>query len=193
MADANLLSRIKLGTKNEKLVKWPGSEELVAMHVLSLQERQEAAFATERHFKSSSVEVNLATAPDYDEEKAIQLLWRALRDPKTQEQLCKPIDTFRALINREEKGALIDEYLTFERDCAPSPDNLTDDEFDRFIAEVKKTPDETLSGSYSTALLKKLCMSLVSQLAIALSPNLSGSPTSKLQSSSVAKTQAGNR
>jgi hypothetical protein len=193
VADSNLLSRIKLGTANTKMVKWPGSEELVSLRILSLQERQEAGFATERHFKTSGIDLNMATAPDYDEEKAVQMLWRALRDPNGNVPLCKSIGEFRCALTREDKTTLIDEYLTFERDCAPSPDNLTEDEFDQFVSELKKTPDEILSGNYSTSMLKKLCRSLASQLAIALSRNFSGSATPETQSSSNATIPDGNQ
>jgi hypothetical protein len=193
VADSNLLSRIKLGTSNAKLVKWPGSEELVSLRILSLQERQEAGFATERHFKTSGIDLNMATATDYDEEKAIQMLWRALKDPKENAPLCKDIGGFRCALTREEKTTLIDEYLTFERDCAPSPENLTAEEFDLFVSEVKKTPEEMLSASYSTSMLKKLCKSLASQLAIALSRNSSGSAAQGTLSNSDATTQDGNQ
>ena len=193
MSDLSLLSRIKLGAANTKLVKWPGTDELVTLRVLSIQERQEAAFATERHFKTSGIDVSLATAGDYDEEKSVQLLYRALKAPKDNVPVAKTIGEFRAALSREEKGALIDEYLTFERDCAPSPDNLTEDEFDKLLTEVKKNAQEMLSASYSTGMLKRLCTSLVNQLATVQSHNSSGSEKLRLQSSSDEPTPPGKR
>jgi hypothetical protein len=192
MPESSLLSRIKLGTANTRLVKWPGTDQLVTLRILSLQERQEAAFATERHFKTSGVDVNLATASTYEEEQATQTLYRALRDPAVNAPVAKTISEFRAAVTREEKGALIDEYLAFERDCAPSPENLTADEFDKFLTEVKKNAAEMLSASYSTSMLKKLCTSLVSQLAIALSHSSSGLTESHVQSDSSELIQTGN-
>jgi len=160
---SDLLAKLKLGAKNVKLLSWPGTEVKVVLRVLNQQDFQEAAFAAERLFKSEKIETNLMTADEYENEKALQILFRALRDPQDQDKpIANTITEFRRAITREEKKILIDEYLGFESECSPAPDNLSNDEFDKVLSDVKKKPQETISGITSMSMLKKLLLIMVS-------------------------------
>lgn len=159
----SLLERIKSGSKNHKLIYWPGNKEQVIIKVLSVQERQEAAFCTERLFKSEKIEPSFLTSDEYADENATQILFRALRDPKNMDApITENISKFRALVTREEKTGLLNEYLAFENECAPSPDNLSNDEFDRIIESIKKNPELIFTDNYSIGMLKKLLHFMVS-------------------------------
>ena len=163
---SDLLQKIKLGTDNIKIVEWPGTKTKVALKILSQREHQEATFATERHFKSEKIEVNLVTSEEYESERATQLLYKALRDPeKTEEPICSSITEFRSSMTREEKRVLTDEYLGFESECSPAADNLSGDEFDRVLSALKKNATETLGSITSMSMLKKLLHTLVNQLS----------------------------
>ena len=168
---SELLSKIKTGVKHTKMVLWPGSDQSVMLRILSEQERQEAAFAAERYFVKESVSIHMGTVDEYETEKANQMLWRVLRDPATQGQLTKTIAEFRAQITRDERTALVNEYVTFERDVSPSPENMTADEWTAFVEDVKKKPEETLGSFSSSNTLRKLVTTLAAQLSNSQPPS----------------------
>lgn len=163
---SDLLSRLKLGTDNVRLIDWPGTEQKVALKILSQQDLQDASFAAERLFKSQKIDTNLMTANDYEQEKVVQILYRALKDPeKTSEPLCGSVSAFRTMITSKELDILSGHYVAFETECSPSPDKLSSDEFDRLLSEVKKTPDSAIGIITNIYTLRKLITSLVNQLS----------------------------
>jgi hypothetical protein len=163
---SDLLQRLKLGSDNVKLIDWPGTDKKVALKILSQQDTQLAAFDTERIFKSNKIEISMVTAEEYESEKSTQILYRALRDPeKLSEAIAGTITEFRSLLSREEKKLLIDQYLAFESECSPSPDNLSNEEFDRLVESVKKKVEQTLGSVSNIGTLKRLITTLVSQLS----------------------------
>lgn len=160
---SDLLSKIKLGTDNVKLVDWPGTQTKVALKILSQSDLQSATFDTDRLFKTEKIEVSMVNASTYDDEKAVQILYRALRDPaKMTEPVCSTIIEFRKALTRSERDILIDEYLTFEKDVNPASEALSDGELDKVVSEIKKKPEMINGSNYSTASLKKLITILAS-------------------------------
>ena len=160
---SGLLDKLKLGTSNIKLVKWPGSDVQVTLRILSQQDVQEAHFATERLFKSNKIEISMVTADEYTSEKSTQILFRCIRNPENLETpICNTIEEFRRSITRAERDVLIEEYLGFEAECSPSPDNLSNDEFDKVLSDLKKKPAETLGNITSISTLKKLLLIMAS-------------------------------
>jgi hypothetical protein len=167
---SDLLAKLRLGTANTKLIKWPGCEEYVGLKILSQQQQQDGAFAAERWFEGHKISIHLGSADEYDSEKASQMLWRALVDPKDMKTpVFDTVDKFRESVTREDKSYLIEEYMTFEKDCSPSPDNMKPEEFDAFLSEVKKTPEEILSKCTSSNTLKRCITTMASQLQNSLS------------------------
>ena len=160
----SLLDTLKLGTKNCKMVKWPGTDTEIAMSILSQQQIQDAVFATERLFKGEKIEMNMGTADEYDSELSTQKLFRSIHDPKDMDKpVATTITEFRKALTREDRTVLIEEYLAFEKECSPSPDNLTNDEFDQLLSDLKKTPHETLGRITSISTLKKLLLIMASR------------------------------
>jgi hypothetical protein len=160
----SFLEKIKLGTSNSKLTKWPGTEQDVCIRILSEQDRMDAIFATERLFKNDKIETNLVTAEAFDNEKVIQILYRALRCPESLDQPVAPsISVFRKSISREETKVLISEYINYESECSPTPGNLSDEEFDKLLRDLKKNSEQTLTSITSLSIAKKLLLTLVSQ------------------------------
>jgi len=74
---------------------------------------------------------------------------------------------------------LVAEYLGFEGECSPSPENLSAEEFDKVFTALKKNATETLGNITSTSTLKKLVRTMVDQLQISQSD--SGSSLSRLK------------
>ena len=160
---SDLLSIFKAGTENHKLIKWPGTEHPVAIKILTQKDLQDAAFSTERMFKSEKIEVGLLTAEEYEVEKSIQILFRCLRDPKNLEEPVAPsIAEFRKALTREERRLLTDEYLGFESECSPQPGNLSKDDFDRLVVDLKKNPSAILSNITDIGTLKRLVLFMAS-------------------------------
>lgn len=160
----SLLDTLKLGTDNHKLIKWPGTSQDVVVRILSEHDRMEATIATERLLKGEKLESSLTTADQYDTERCIQILYRALRDPSNLETpVANNITEFRKGITREDMKMLISEYTTYEQDCSPSPDNLTEEEFDHLLLEVKKNPGTLSGSSLSSSTLKRLITTLASR------------------------------
>jgi hypothetical protein len=160
---SDLLQKLKLGTDHTKLIDFPGTTQKVVIRILSTADLQMATFNTERLFKAEKIDINIVSANDYDDERATQMLYMALRDPENQDEpIARTITEFRRSITKEIKSALVDEYLTFEKDVSPTPDNLSSEELDRTIAEVKKKPETILTSAISTAMLKKLIIILAS-------------------------------
>jgi len=158
----NILEQLKLGTANVRLIDFPGTTRKVALRVLSIAERQEAVFSTERHFKAEKIETSMVTANEYDAEVATQMLFRALRDPeKLTDAICPTLIQFRQLISRDEREMLMDSYLAFEKEVSPTPETLSGDEFDRVVSELKKKQDITILNSLSIHTLRKLVLILV--------------------------------
>jgi len=171
---SDLLSRLKLGTRATKLVLWPGDTEHVLLRILSQTQRQEATFATEQLFKSAKIELNMVTASEYESEQATQMLYRAVRDPAApDEPVCPNITEFRKALTADTKRILLDEYVAFEKDISPSPDNLSSEEFDKILSDLKKNPSQTLSNISSISTLKRLCVTMANQ-PVTL-PKVSGS------------------
>lgn len=160
---SSLIEKLKLGIDNPpKIIKWPGSDVQVALKIISEQARMEASFATERLFKSERIDSNLMTADQYETEKVIQILFRALRCPDDLDKPVFPsITDFRKALTREDMRILIAEYTGFESECSPSPENLSPEEFDKLLLEVKKNAATTTSNISSMSTLRKVIISLV--------------------------------
>jgi hypothetical protein len=156
---SNFLQKLKLGTNNVKMIDWPGTDTKVTLRILSQQQLQEALFDSERLFKVSKIETNLMTAQAYQEEESTQILYRSLRDPiNLDEPIAPNITEFRKALTVNEKKILIDEYRSFDAECNPSPDNLSEEDFDRLVADLKKKPEETVSNILSLSIAKRLLL-----------------------------------
>jgi len=161
---SNLIEKLKLGVENVKLIQWPGTDQKVLLKVLSQKEIQDASFAAERLFNTEKIAVNMMTTDAYETEKVIQLLYRAIRDPEKQEEPIAPsITEFRKALTKEDVEYLSEEYGTFTKDCSPNPDNISSEEFDKILVDVKKNPLSITGVNYSSTTLKKFITSLASQ------------------------------
>jgi len=165
---SDLLQKIKLGGNNFKLIKWPGTDVDVALHVLSEHELQESLFETENIFKAAGIlNPHMMNANGYTGEEHTQILFRALRDPSHREEpIAKNITEFRKALTASVKIALLEEYAAFDSEMNPSPSNLSSDEFDRLVTSLKKKPEQTLENISSMSLLKKLMLTMVSDPTI---------------------------
>lgn len=105
-------------------------------------------------------DANLANSELFEGAKVTELLARALVDPSEGKPLAKDAAELRGVLSRADKAWLIDQYLDFEREFAPSQVNMDAEAFAELLAEVKKNPATPLLNDSSTATLKRLVLSL---------------------------------
>lgn len=157
-----LLEKLKAGTDNKKSIRFPGTETSIVIRPLSEAERQAAHFATEQHFKRQGIDVTMSTVEAYEAEKTIQLLYRAVSDEEGN-PLAGTVRRFAELLTINEKSALVDEYMTHEKDSSPNPETLSEEEIDEILESLKK--NQAIPGSVSS-------MSIARQLIISLANRL---------------------
>lgn len=151
---SDLLARLKAGRAAIRRVKL-GDVEL-GLRILTEQDYLEAGIATAAAMRQAHLEVNLGTADTWEQEKASQLLARALVDPDTGRPVAPGAKGLREAVTREQREFLIGEYIAHEREFSPTSGVLSDDEFGRLLEEVKKTPATTSLDDSSFATLKRL-------------------------------------
>lgn len=161
---SDLLSRLKAGRSAITSVKV--SEVEFGLRVLTEQDYLEAGFATETAMKAANIELSVSTADLFEDEKASQLLVRALIDPSTNKPAAASAKTLREALTRSDRSFLAERYLEHEKQFSPSERSLSEAEFSELIAEVKKNPTTLLLNDSSSDTLKRLITSLVSPPAI---------------------------
>ncbi len=158
----SLLEKIKAGKRHARVIKFPGSDEDVALQVLSNHDIQEAVFAAENLFKRAGMEITGSTMDAYEDERTTQILFRALRDPADPKKpFASNVDELRKGLTKAEKEVLVREYYDHERECSPDFAHIPDEEFEEIWAELKKNP-QTLSSVSSSTMLRGLLTYLAS-------------------------------
>jgi len=154
-SEKSRLAVLKAGKANFRVLPFPGLEAKVGMVVLSLNESQAAVIAADLYLAGEGLKFTEFTSEVYADEVNTQLLFRLLREPDNQDKpFAATVEEVRTSITRAEKNALITEYNEFERDCSPKLADLSDQQLDELVDEVKKNP-ETLSY-LDTSTLKRL-------------------------------------
>ena len=127
---SSLLEKLKAGKRNVRIIRFPGTEQKAALRALSNADLQEAAFATENHFKSKNIEITTTTIEAYEDENTTQILFRALRNPDDPDQpFAKSVDELRSLLTRDEKDYLAEQL----------PKNCQMQRWTIFLRALKKT------------------------------------------------------
>jgi hypothetical protein len=168
-----LLQKIKAGTSNRRTINWPGTDTQIDLRLLSNRDELDSTLAADRLFKDSEDRIEFHNLDAYQTERTMQQLWRACVEHGTDTPIAESIAEFRKLVTTHERDALVDEYNTLAEQCNPSPRELSDDEFDSLVAQLKKKPKETAGSISSLSTLRRLCRYLAFQPAT--SPRDSGS------------------
>lgn len=155
---SDLLSRLKAGKSAIARVKIGDVE--FGLRVLTEQDYLEAGFAAEAAMKAAKVELTISTADLYEDEKASQLLVRALVDPESKKPVTDAARALREAIGRDERSYLTEQYLAHEKEFSPSGRSLSDDDFALLIEDVKKNPETPRLNGLSFAMLKRLITAL---------------------------------
>jgi HEPN domain-containing protein len=158
----SLLEKLKAGKSATKTVTLDGVE--LGFRLLSENDYLEAGLAVIDFFKNKKIDdVNMASAELFESEKATQLLLRALVVPGSEQSVADSPLQLRKVLTRENKAWLIEQYLEFEKNYSPRVGhNISDDEFDRMLETLKKTPAIIRLSDLSSDTLKRLITALVS-------------------------------
>ena len=160
----DLIEKIKAGCQVKKTVDWPGAEAAkVDIRVCNENDYLQASIATDRLFKDSRIA--LENINEYNSEKEIQLLFRAILDPETGVQLFKNITEFRTLLTPEVKDFFAEQLDALHEEFSPDLTTISDEDFDKLVQDVKKNAVEALSTQSNIYTLRKLSIFLASQLS----------------------------
>jgi hypothetical protein len=137
----SVLDKIKGGKRDLRIVKFPGTDQDVALRVLSSEELQEVAFATEKLFADKNIKVTATTIGAYEDENTTQILFRALRDPIDPDQpFAKDVDELRRLLVAGEKDILVELYSAFEQETSSFEITVSEEEEDGPFEKSKQNP-----------------------------------------------------
>lgn len=149
-----LLEKLKAGVNNRRTVPFHGAA--LTMRVLSESELQLCRSDAMEH----AARLKLDDEGLYNE-ISLRQLFSCLTDPEGR-RLAESMDSFRQHMSRTDREYLIDEYLALEKECSPSLEKMTEDEFAAILEDAKKNPDSLLSGS-GIATLRRLVRYLESR------------------------------
>lgn len=158
------LEKLKAGTSAVRKVRLPragndGPE--LGLRILTEADYLEAGLAgIETLRKSGHQDANVSNSPLYEQANASELLARALVDPATGQALAQHAGELRGVLSRADKAYLIEQYLDHEREFSPSEANMSAEDFAALLDEVKKSPETPRLLGFSTAMLRRLVLSL---------------------------------
>jgi hypothetical protein len=171
-----MLKMLKAGQANRRRVQWPGTDTDIELRLLSNAQISEASLAADALYNKQGVSVQLHNLDDWRREMTIQQLFRACVEPGTDTPVAATVAEFRELCSRTEADLLVQEYEALEQQTNPSPQEMSADEFDALLEQVKKKPQQTIGSISNIATLRRLSTCLASLLWT--SPKASGATSS---------------
>jgi len=158
----DLLERIKTSGHHKQRIKWPGSEEDIDMRLCAEEDYLRASIATDKTF--SDTRISLLDKDAYNSELETQLLFRILENPETGKQLFNRITDFRMVLVPEIKDKLVEEMNKLHEEYSPNPVEMSDEEFDKLVVNIKKNVEQTIGNVSSLSTLRRLTIYMASQL-----------------------------
>lgn len=145
----NTLQRLKQGKKNSKLVNFPGTEEKVALVILSSNEITDASIKADDYIKSKNIE-------DEDDKSIIhqaQITYRALRDKDDlNKKLADSFDEFISTLDNTEIQYFMVEYSLLTSENSPFLTAVSQESFDELKKTLEKIQLNDLGGPSLIAL-----------------------------------------
>lgn len=145
----SLLQKIKNGKKNYKVVNFPGTDEKVAIVILSSDETTMAKLKAEEYIKDNKIEDEIY------QDKALQeyLMYNALRDKDDlNKKIADTIEEFRQLVTVNELAYFMVEYNMLMNETSPLLNALDEETFEELKKTLEKMSWKDLSGESLLAL-----------------------------------------
>lgn len=153
------LSKIKAGKKNYKLVNFPGTEEKVALAILTSLELTEAKTASDREIEEKGIDKEDSYA-DIIFQKHI--IYRALRDKDDiSKRLASSLEELEEIMDNQEIGFLMVEYNMMNQEMSPFLSTMTEEHFEELKKTLPKMNWNDLNGQ-SLVALRNFLVSLAS-------------------------------
>lgn len=160
---SSLLQKLKAGTGNHKIVKFPGTEENIRVRLLSSAETQTANIECEQWLKKEGLEVTPSTIHYMEQERNIRQLFRSLRTEDGESGLASSLEEFRSLMTLTDLEFFAGVYNELEKSTFVSPYEMSEKEFNDLVEEVKKNPVKTIGSISDLSTLKRLCLILANR------------------------------
>lgn len=152
----SLLQKIKSGKKNYKIIKFPGTDENVAIVLLSSDETTMAKLKADEFNKKNNITDEIYL------DKSIQeyIIFYALRDPEDlNKKVAESIDELKQSITVNDLAYLMIEYTNLSNETNPLINSLTEEMFEELKKTLEKTSLKDLNGE-SLLSLRNFLMSL---------------------------------
>lgn len=144
----------------------------LAMWPLSQEEHHAANAAAEAHVKTlikdaaKKDEANFGYVSLFQNEIAVQQLWRACRDPKNLDRPAFPSPKMlRHKVTSDEVGVLYNHFLTTQSELGPIVSRLDEAEYEAWVRKLaeggKAFPFDSLSWDLRTTLVRTMASQLV--------------------------------
>jgi hypothetical protein len=153
----NTLQRLKQGKKNSKLVNFPGTEEKVALVILTSNEITDASIKAEDYIK----EKNILDEDDKGIVQQAQIIYRALRDKDdTKKQLADSFEEFFSTLDNTEVQYFMVEYSMLTNEHSPFLNAVNEETFEQLKKTLEKMQLNDLNGP-SLIALRNFLLTLV--------------------------------
>jgi inorganic pyrophosphatase len=153
----NTLQRLKQGKKNSKLVNFPGTEEKVALVILSSNEITDATIKAEDYIKEKNI-------MDEDDKGIVQqahIIYKSLRDKDdTKKQLADSFDEFFNTLDNTEIQYFMVEYSMLTNENSPFLNAVNEETFEQLKKTLEKMQWSDLNGP-SLIALRSFLLTLV--------------------------------
>lgn len=132
------LSDMLRGPRAVKIIDWPGRPEVqVGLRLLSGTETLDASQEALAAFKAREL-----SPDDLPEEWSEQITYcrlaRALVDPQSKQRIFLDVADLQSALNAVTTEALAAEYLDYEASCNPHPEEMTEQQLDALLEELRK-------------------------------------------------------
>jgi hypothetical protein len=145
----NTLQKLKQGKNNHKIVNFPGTEERVALAILTSLEIQEARLKAQDYIKEKGIE-------DEDlKELEIQkrIVYKALRDKDDiKKALASNFEEFENTLDNPEIQYLFVEYTLLTQETSPFLNAVSEENFELLKKTLEKIKWNDLNGPSLVAL-----------------------------------------
>ncbi len=143
----DFIAAARRGTEHSRRCVWPGTDKEFVMRVLTCDEKLFARANTDRQMKSSGIERDLIGMDAQEEELTLQFLAISCRNPEDESKpLFDSPEQMRKALHGRELRELSFEYSSLIADYDPDFEDLTSEDVDAILEQVKKKDVNQLRG-----------------------------------------------
>lgn len=145
----NTLQKLKQGKNNYRITNFPGTEEKIALVILTSDQVQAAKIAAQDYIKEHNIEDE-----DYQEiENQRQIVYRALRDKDNlSKQIASSYEELIETLDNMEIQFLFVEYTMLTTESSPFLNSVNDEQFNQLKKTLEEMKLSDLSGPSLAAL-----------------------------------------